>query len=378
MSHTINLYVLKATSNVANLSHLPHVVENGYILMPLSDQVIAELGIDYMDDDYQRKAEHKLLQSCPDMAWVETDYFGGAGEQDAKAWVNRVPFLAKNGDTSSKHMSINEALAALGVERTEDSDEFDVINLGRYRSNHDVINEWEEITGKTTEKVMRRLLLKNIPKLMQLFLHEERLYTSFSEYVCAVVLAKDLNHPSKRYYRCVTNNSVNMYNDDTPNTLNFKETRTRITEAEFSREYDKAISHCWIEYWKDTIYTFIKYAGYPVDMGVKDVTTLCAVEYECDNLGVAVLHDQVKSQALMYDDNFTLGPYTLGRNNRPETFAEAKAKPKLVKKTVEVYECPDCKKGTLTENAGLYCCNVCNYKVDIADTDDVKIKGDNI
>lgn len=366
MSHTINLYVLKASSNVAKLSRIPHVVENGYILLPLSDQVIAELGIDYMDDDYQRKAEHKLLQSCPDMAWVETDYFGGMGEQDAKAWVNRVPFLAKDGDNSSKNMSINKALAAIGVVRSDDKDEFDTINLGRYRNNHDVIHEWEEITGKTTEKVMRRLLLKNIPREMQLFLHEERLYTSFSEYVCAVVLAKDLNHPSKRYYRCVTNNSVNLH-DDTSNTLNFKETRTRITEAEFTREYDKAISHCWIEYWNDTIYTFIKYAGYPADMGVKDVTTFCAVEYECDSLGVAVLHDQVKSQSLMYDDNFSLGPYTLGRNNRTETFAEAKPKPTFVKKTVEVYGCPECEDGILTELNGLHCCNVCTFKADMSE-----------
>lgn len=366
MSHTINLYVLKASSNVAKLSHVPHVIENGYILLPLSDHIVSDLGIDYMDDDYQKKAEYKMLQSCPDMAWVETDYFGGLGDQDAKAWVNRVPFLSKKGDTTSKHMSINEALKAIGVERTEDKDEFDTINLGNYRSNHSIINEWEEITGKTTEKIVRRLLLKQIPKEMTLFWTEERIYTSVNEYICMFTIANTTDHP-KTYYRCVTDNAVNVTIDNTPNVLSFKETRTRTSELEFNAAIPTAISHVKIDYIQDTIYKFLKYQAYPSDMGVKHVTTLCAVEYECDHLGVAVLHDQVKAHTLMYDEQFVHGPYELGRNSRTEVLAAEKPKPKFVKKTVEVYGCPECDQGILTELDGLHCCNVCTFKADMTE-----------
>lgn len=361
MSHTINLYVLKASSNVAKLSHLPHVVENGYILLPLSDQVVAELGVDYMDDDYQKKAEHKLLQSCPDMAWVETDYFGGMGEQDAKAWVNRIPHK----EDDSKHMTINKALKAIGVEKADGMDEYDTINLGNYRSNQAVISEWEEVTGKTTEMIIRRLLLKQIPKEMTLFWTEERIYTTPTDYICMFTFANSNDHP-KKYYRCKTNHAQTVTSEN-PMVLEFKETRVRTTDKEFYEALPNAISHVKIDYIKDTIYNFIKYEAYPSDMGVKHVTTFCAVEYECDHLGVAELHEQVKAQTLMYDDKFQFGPYEMGRNGKTPVYKTEPKKPKLVKRTVEVYVCPECDQGDLIETDGMHCCNVCTFKADMTE-----------
>ncbi|MFD6229375.1 hypothetical protein ACFWFZ_21255 [Streptomyces sp. NPDC060232] len=66
----------------------------------------------------------------PRFAIVQTEYFGGAGRQWAVAFDGEER-LSPDG------ASINQALAALGVMATATADEFDVIGLGRFRSNPD-------------------------------------------------------------------------------------------------------------------------------------------------------------------------------------------------------------------------------------------------
>ena len=68
-----------------------------------------------------------------DVALISTDYFGGQGEQTAKLWLNGFQVEVKNKDTP-----INEVLAILGVVKEFDSDEFDSILLGNFRSNEDI------------------------------------------------------------------------------------------------------------------------------------------------------------------------------------------------------------------------------------------------
>lgn len=68
---------------------------------------------------------------------AETDYFGGAGEQSAE--------IFEISDGKSKSISgiidgyhpINEALKKIGVQRESGMDEFDTIDLGKYRTNND-------------------------------------------------------------------------------------------------------------------------------------------------------------------------------------------------------------------------------------------------
>lgn len=59
---------------------------------------------------------------------IETDYFGGFGEQSAVIFDNG---LKKPVD------SINDALKIMGVKKKSGMDEFDTIGLGNYRSNED-------------------------------------------------------------------------------------------------------------------------------------------------------------------------------------------------------------------------------------------------
>ncbi len=67
------------------------------------------------------------------LAYVETEYFGGTGEQSAMAFVDGreavAPQRARGGGGA-----INQALRAIGVARSVADDEFDTIGLGERRS----------------------------------------------------------------------------------------------------------------------------------------------------------------------------------------------------------------------------------------------------
>ena len=69
---------------------------------------------------------------------VNTDYFGGFGDQSAVFYRGGANVFQSNEDDS-----INQALAKLGVSRSESEDEFDSIGLGNYRSEQDIINKNE-------------------------------------------------------------------------------------------------------------------------------------------------------------------------------------------------------------------------------------------
>lgn len=74
------------------------------------------------------KARNRLVAYC------ETDYFGGAGDQGAKVWNNKKLIFHKY----TWFGAINEALKLLGVKCEDGKDEFDTIGLGRFRSNEDI------------------------------------------------------------------------------------------------------------------------------------------------------------------------------------------------------------------------------------------------
>lgn len=72
------------------------------------------------------------------IAYIETEYFGGEGGQGA--------LVAKDGQIvfgpSGDDQSINTALRMIGVKHGDACDEFDTIELGRYRSNEDWLENW--------------------------------------------------------------------------------------------------------------------------------------------------------------------------------------------------------------------------------------------
>ncbi|MER5280483.1 hypothetical protein ABT025_32775 [Streptomyces sp. NPDC002809] len=71
----------------------------------------------------------------PRFAVIATDYFAGIGGQWAAAFDGEERLTPDDA-------SINQALAALGVRATASMDEFDVIGLGRFRSNPDHLDEY--------------------------------------------------------------------------------------------------------------------------------------------------------------------------------------------------------------------------------------------
>lgn len=64
------------------------------------------------------------------IAYVETDYFGGAGAQGAAAWSNGETLLAP---TIAEAGAINAALRAIGLKAEQGLDEFDTLGLGTVR-----------------------------------------------------------------------------------------------------------------------------------------------------------------------------------------------------------------------------------------------------
>lgn len=63
------------------------------------------------------------------VAKIETDYFGGCGDQTAKVWDNGVKIFHQMDSCGP----INQALEYLGVKRENGKDEFDTLGLGQYR-----------------------------------------------------------------------------------------------------------------------------------------------------------------------------------------------------------------------------------------------------
>lgn len=82
-----------------------------------------------------------LLTACSELgpvAYVEADYFGGAGSQSAQVWHRGTVILgplrvAVGERPPSAGSPLSQALRALGVHRGRHLDEFDAAGLGRHR-----------------------------------------------------------------------------------------------------------------------------------------------------------------------------------------------------------------------------------------------------
>lgn len=75
-----------------------------------------------------------------EFAIISTDYFGGIREQDANVYIND-----KLADKSIK--TINQVLSFLGVIKN-DSDEFDAVGLGNYRSLPEYLEKYIDLADE--------------------------------------------------------------------------------------------------------------------------------------------------------------------------------------------------------------------------------------
>ena len=69
---------------------------------------------------------------------ITTDYFGGFGYQTSKFWKNGKIIFTKSDEHWRELITpINFLLKEMGVVKKSGMDEFDTINLGKYRTNED-------------------------------------------------------------------------------------------------------------------------------------------------------------------------------------------------------------------------------------------------
>lgn len=71
------------------------------------------------------------------IAKINTDYFGGGGEQSAMLFDCNKKVYDKSDEQNWSVHPINDVLKMMGVVSDVGCDEFDTIGLGRYRSNND-------------------------------------------------------------------------------------------------------------------------------------------------------------------------------------------------------------------------------------------------
>lgn len=130
MGHAIHALVLPRDEARSLIAQHPEfrafALPQNFAIVPLNAELVDAL-VDRMRvaiDEVMR-----ILSSARTFAQIETDYFGGTGEQRAAFWRDGQATFStewREGD------AINEALRMLGVETTG-SDEFDALGLVRFR-----------------------------------------------------------------------------------------------------------------------------------------------------------------------------------------------------------------------------------------------------
>jgi len=91
-------------------------------LLPLTDGKVLELPAAITDICY-------LLSKNGKLAYIEAEFFGGNGTQACSLWEKGMMI----GNPRQDRHAINTALQFLGVERGTSFDEFEALNLGRFR-----------------------------------------------------------------------------------------------------------------------------------------------------------------------------------------------------------------------------------------------------
>jgi len=71
------------------------------------------------------------------IAKISTDYFGGAGHQEAKLFVNNKKEYDNSSEFDWSERPINNVLKKMGIKSKDGMDEFDTIGLSNFRSNED-------------------------------------------------------------------------------------------------------------------------------------------------------------------------------------------------------------------------------------------------
>ncbi len=162
MGHRMTAFIGKneAIQNLANKWPCTAIIPlpQGYSMIWLTDELFDEvtetLGIkdtlDRCDLCFFSSAISRLMEdhsANSQLAYVETDYFGGVGTQGGVLFQNgKITFGPASGEgTINRILSAlgvqkecnrgNHILEILGLRKNPGKDEFDTLELGRYRNN---------------------------------------------------------------------------------------------------------------------------------------------------------------------------------------------------------------------------------------------------
>lgn len=90
------------------------------------------------------RAVHHMIREiagAATFAVIETDYFGGVGQQSAAVYRGEEELMAPE---TADYGVINSALRLLGVPRRSAYDEFESLGLGNYRDWGDLFNDYRD------------------------------------------------------------------------------------------------------------------------------------------------------------------------------------------------------------------------------------------
>ena len=130
MSHCINMYLIEKSYLHTEESKkiLNKYVELPYDLIPFSEE--------------EKDIISENLKENESFLYVETDYFGGIGHQSSLVYTKNDGHI-----THIDYKTINKALSFYGIPNSFDTDEFDMINLGRFREDDDFLIETVRFQG---------------------------------------------------------------------------------------------------------------------------------------------------------------------------------------------------------------------------------------
>lgn len=149
MGHHISAIIARAPADLsaAKTLELPLINAAPFVIVPLdpnhSDHWTEQLEIGYiahsaMIFDSEITLEFARRLQLFEFALIDTDYFGGKGTQFATCYRNnmRVMPVEENG--------INKALQYIGVQRTNDKDEFKTLGLDRQRDFSELFPSYDQ------------------------------------------------------------------------------------------------------------------------------------------------------------------------------------------------------------------------------------------
>lgn len=129
MGHCISIYLVNK-SEVRD-DKIESVLENQKTnkinWIELTDSILATTNIPNVREYGKNKT----------IAKISTDYFGGAGHQEAKLFINNKKEYDKSSEFDWSVRPINDVLKMMCVIKKDGMDEFDTIGLSNYRSNED-------------------------------------------------------------------------------------------------------------------------------------------------------------------------------------------------------------------------------------------------